>query len=287
MIRGRLCALGLLITIYLVGVLLLSTVTLQNQHKSDWIGGEADGWRGGAEVVHWCRPLHFLTPSSAHSTPRPVIALASFPGSGNTWLRYLLQQATGVYTGSVYKDYGLLRNGFPGESWSNSSVSVVKTHEWGVQARAHFGRAVLLVRAPAHAIHAEFNRQSGGHVGFASPHRYKRNRGRYWHQFVMEKLSSWKSMNLDWVRNFDGPTHVVLYENLVEDVETTLRKLIDFIQLPIDEKQIQCALERQEGIYRRKRRVFNLDPYTTSMKIMLQIEQEKVLQEIKSRIKTS
>lgn len=26
---------------------------------------------------------------------RDVIALASFPGSGNTWLRYLLQQATG------------------------------------------------------------------------------------------------------------------------------------------------------------------------------------------------
>lgn len=26
-----------------------------------------------------------------------LIALASFPGSGNTWLRYLLQQATGLY----------------------------------------------------------------------------------------------------------------------------------------------------------------------------------------------
>lgn len=26
-----------------------------------------------------------------------LIALASFPGSGNTWLRYLLQQATGWY----------------------------------------------------------------------------------------------------------------------------------------------------------------------------------------------
>lgn len=27
--------------------------------------------------------------------PKNLIALASFPGSGNTWLRYLLQQATG------------------------------------------------------------------------------------------------------------------------------------------------------------------------------------------------
>lgn len=27
--------------------------------------------------------------------PGPVVALASFPGSGNTWLRYLVQQTTG------------------------------------------------------------------------------------------------------------------------------------------------------------------------------------------------
>jgi hypothetical protein len=29
------------------------------------------------------------------AAPGPVTALASFPGSGNTWLRYLLQQVTG------------------------------------------------------------------------------------------------------------------------------------------------------------------------------------------------
>ena len=57
----------------------------------------------------------------------PMIpALASFPGSGNTWLRYMLQQATGILTGSVYKDYGLLKSGFPAESISNSSVLLVK-----------------------------------------------------------------------------------------------------------------------------------------------------------------
>jgi hypothetical protein len=48
-----------------------------------------------------------------------VVALASFPGSGNTWVRYLLQQATGILTGSVYKDYALLKNGFPAENVVN------------------------------------------------------------------------------------------------------------------------------------------------------------------------
>lgn len=39
--------------------------------------------------IQWCTELKFFEP------PRKTIALVSFPGSGNTWLRYLLQQATG------------------------------------------------------------------------------------------------------------------------------------------------------------------------------------------------
>lgn len=35
--------------------------------------------------------------AAAAASQRNLIALASFPGSGNTWLRYLLQQATGIH----------------------------------------------------------------------------------------------------------------------------------------------------------------------------------------------
>lgn len=98
----------------------------------------------------------------------------------------------GIYTGSVYKDYGLLKNGFPGESIINSSVSIVKTHEWGSRARQRFDRAVLLIRSPGPAILAEFNRQSGGHIGFASPDRYRRNKGKclYTLQCILYYFSS-------------------------------------------------------------------------------------------------
>ena len=31
-----------------------------------------------------------------------MVALASYPGSGNTWTRYLIEGITGVFTGSFY-----------------------------------------------------------------------------------------------------------------------------------------------------------------------------------------
>ena len=62
-------------------------------------------------LIQWCRPLEFRAAIHPHED---VVALASFPGSGNTWLRYLLQQATGILTGSIYMDKELYKHGFPG-----------------------------------------------------------------------------------------------------------------------------------------------------------------------------
>ena len=54
-----------------------------------------------------CKPLRFL-PSNVDVKPA---VLASFPGSGNTWLRHLLQQASGIYTGSEYSNPHLSKSG--------------------------------------------------------------------------------------------------------------------------------------------------------------------------------
>ena len=42
-------------------------------------------------TIDWCVPLRY------RNSPGQTVALASFPGSGNTWLRYLIQQTTGIY----------------------------------------------------------------------------------------------------------------------------------------------------------------------------------------------
>ena len=47
------------------------------------------GGRRAGPQIEWC------VKQGLKAAPGPKTALASFPGSGNTWLRYLLQQATG------------------------------------------------------------------------------------------------------------------------------------------------------------------------------------------------
>lgn len=42
---------------------------------------------------------------------KQLVALASFPGAGNTWARHLIELATGFYTGSYYFDGSLYNKG--------------------------------------------------------------------------------------------------------------------------------------------------------------------------------
>ena len=106
------------------------------------------------------------------------IALASFPGSGNTWVRGLLQDITGICTGGIYCDPTLRRSGYPGECIRSGVVLVVKTHQtaprWtGVyydksapfkyfKKLEHipvYSSAIFLVRNPFDALIAEWHRR--------------------------------------------------------------------------------------------------------------------------------
>lgn len=97
------------------------------------------------------------------------------------------------------------------------------------------------------------------------------------------KLAAWRQTNMDWLANFTGPTHVVMYDDLVADVGGTLRGILAFLEHPVSEEAMACALERREGIYRRKRRALaaNFDPYTAAMKAEMREQQDEVFAKIK------
>jgi len=232
-------------------------------------------------------PISWCTDLGLKAAPGPVTALASFPGSGNTWLRYLLQQVTGVSTGSVYKDVALLKNGFPGESVANGSVIAVKTHEWGKLTRDQFSKAILLVRDPFDSILAEFNRRSGGHIGHASQEKFNRDKGRFWQDFVINKAKDWEDMNSDWINNFHGPLLVIVYSNMTNRVEEQLQRTLDFLHMSVTKEEMECAISRKEGIYRRKKKRLKntgsvFDNYLTRV---VNQRKEKVLKLVREKLR--
>ena len=56
--------------------------------------------------MYTIRIFRFAVP---HTLPQTL--LVSFPGSGNTWLRFITETLTGAFTGSMYKDIMLANKG--------------------------------------------------------------------------------------------------------------------------------------------------------------------------------
>ena len=87
--------------------------------------------------------------------------LASYPGSGSTITRLLIEMTTGVWTGSIYGDESLftsLPHPFCGEM-TDQNVIAIKSHgPWEGQPTVEFAmRAILMLRSPFDAIPSYYN----------------------------------------------------------------------------------------------------------------------------------
>lgn len=97
---------------------------------------------GRAECARRHGFRQFMSPGSEYRPP----LLWTFPGAGNTWVRLLLEYATGTYTGSVYGDPSLLPL-LPGEGHCDDRVVAVKAHPTHID-------SFDLVPAEPHVRHA-------------------------------------------------------------------------------------------------------------------------------------
>ena len=194
-------------------------------------------------------PLRFLSweEQRSHST-----GLASFPGSGNTWLRFLVEQGTRVYTGSVYND-GDLNTTYRGEGSKDARVIAVKTHYpcpncWTYQRCAVCGATypvtsemtgpvkgsdsqVFLLRSPFDAMLAEFKRlTTGKHNGELDKSDFTRTpfRGHFsshydrptWQEFINQRLVAYAKAARHYL---DRPTTAVGPKDVTPLVEGAVR----------------------------------------------------------------
>lgn len=99
-------------------------------------------------------------------------------------------------------------------------------------------------------------------------------------KFVTTKLHAWEQTNLSWKNFSGGPVLIVYYEDLVDDVEKTLRNILNFIDYRINEDLLHCAVNRKEGIYRRKKRFLAFDPFSMTMKKLIEEKRTQVYTEL-------
>ncbi|XP_057676705.1 sialate:O-sulfotransferase 1 [Corythoichthys intestinalis] len=210
-----------------------------------------------------CKERMFLPQRSSS-----LVALSSFPGAGNTWVRHLIELMTGYYTGSFYFDGTLYSKGFKGEKdfWRSGRNICVKTHESGKKEIEMFDSAILLIRNPYRSLMAEFNRKCAGHLGHASEAQWK---SKEWPEFVSSYAPWWASHALSWLK-FGNHLHVIHYEELQRALLPQLRLITAFLNITVTEERLICAQSNQDGYFKRPGpQQPSFDPFTPHMRQMI------------------
>lgn len=165
-----------------------------------------------------------------------TVALVSYPRSGNSMLRGLLEGVTGVVTGSDTRpdrvlSRSLLKKGLRGEGVVDERAWVVKTHwpeRYGYR-RFPTQRVILLVRNPFDAIHSYFNMGlTNTHEGRLVDELYS-SLGELWEDMARNEAKIWAKFNTHWLTR-GLPVLVLRYEDLLLHTEEMLVRLVSFLE---------------------------------------------------------
>ena len=199
----------------------------------------------------------------------PIRALASYPGSGNTWIRYLIEGASGVYTGSIFDSKSMADAGHLGElrNFRDGSTILQKTHHraiypdgyghfnltWRIEHINQFnGRAVVVVRNPFNSILSYWNfYQTGSHTVSADKNSLLSNE---FQDFAFVGINRWYEIINDWLI-YGKDVYFVFYEDLKDDPVEEIQALFDHLGIELDLKRLECMKKHPTGKFKRKNHV--------------------------------
>ena len=205
--------------------------------------------------------------------------LWSFPGSGNTWVRLLLESATGFLTGSVYNDQSLKKTILKGEGAMGPKVITTKAHptRWTFsKLKRRFGSrfpAIFLVRDPFRMLWSEGQRRMMRDLGTRRPslkkksvlgtHQLKLTRddlSKYWSKWEsLAKTLAEDYVNM-WATEYTsvvsgGGDYIFLdFEELTDrgTRHDALQNVVDFLGDGFNPDRVRCAFDASssEGAHR-------------------------------------
>lgn len=163
--------------------------------------------------------------------------LVSYPRSGNTLMRTLLEKVTGVVTGSDTRPDRFLslelaeRHNLVGEGVSHPSmVAFVKTHWPERSGNLVFKgkRAILLVRNPYDAIDSYWNLNvTKSHTKTVTESVYERFQDKF-ERLARNEIGVWLKFQDFWLRQAGIPVLLVRFEDLVRNPAEQLARTIMF-----------------------------------------------------------
>ncbi|KAK4025386.1 hypothetical protein OUZ56_014459 [Daphnia magna] len=215
----------------------------------------------------------------AKNQSRPKWALTSFPGSGVTWTRQLIEGVTGIYTGTVHgsNEPPIVSTGHYG-NWADLNCDctiLIKDHDgtsvnnipdylettsnltsnpaW----RDYYQhRGILLIRNPIDTLftYAHYLLSGNDQKGTGTPEDFA---GPHWDEHVDYVALAWADHAKRWIQNIKEGT-VVFYERLLQDTENELRRLLKAIHFtdpnrpPVDPERMRCTLQHKNRSDRKR-----------------------------------
>ncbi|RQM24351.1 hypothetical protein B5M09_007584 [Aphanomyces astaci] len=161
----------------------------------------------------------WLVPDEHHGEH---IAIVSYPRSGNSLMRGLLETVTGVYTGCDTRpdrslSLELQKAGMKGEGVVDDRVWFVKSHypERSGYVPVPVQKAILVVRNPWDAINSYFNMTlTNSHNKSVHDVTYSRFADR-WDAMIQNEIQVWIKFHAYWIAKVDIPIQIVRYEDLL------------------------------------------------------------------------
>lgn len=179
------------------------------------------------------------------------VYLATYPRSGNHWMRYLIEEATHMATGSVYRDHEPLhlktpfpwggyaaKNGYEGNCRypTQKDIVVIKTH-FPSKPKEKFDLkptkgVIRIVRHPLDAFYSHFLHQKNElPVDGKIPSEY-----------VSNAIKNWIKFEKFWDKQPDVTT--IRYEDLYNDPYTYFKLIMTAIGYQVTEEDLNRALAK-------------------------------------------
>jgi len=101
--------------------------------------------------------------------------------------------------------------------------------------------------------------------------------GEAWDNAVKIYSSIWQAHIKKFLASLKTPTLVVKYENLITDLHTELKRMMEFLKFPYTEDDLQCTINSTIEGFHRKHNKNITDPYTPDLRkfVMAQINLAK------------